>query len=166
MRHICALLWSPSGPFSKKVYQAYVCEYPVAIEKSCGALIFHEERGIRLYLLLHYAGGHWDFPKGHVEAGESEEQTALREIAEETGLASLEFVPGFREMISYSFRHSTGEEAQKQVAFFLAKSGAKLVKLSDEHIGFAWLPYAAARKKATYENARMLLEKAEKKLSA
>ncbi|MCX6772031.1 MAG: bis(5'-nucleosyl)-tetraphosphatase [Candidatus Micrarchaeota archaeon] len=137
----------------------------MAIEKSCGALIFRQEGGRRLYLLLHYAGGHWDFPKGHVEKGESEEQTALREIKEETGLASLEFIPDFREEISYSFRHNTGETAEKQVAFFLAKTGEKLVRLSDEHIGFAWLSYPSALKKATYENARMLLEKAEKRLS-
>ena len=138
----------------------------VAIEKSCGALIFRDEGGKRLYLLLHYAGGHWDFPKGHVEKGESEEQTARREIQEETGIASLELVPGFREAISYEFRHNTGEMAQKQVAFFLARTSEKLVRLSDEHIGFAWLSYPSARKKATYENARSLLEKAEKRLSA
>ena len=138
----------------------------MAQEKSCGALIFRLEGGKRLFLLLHYAGGHWDFPKGHVEKGESEEQTARREIQEETGLASLEFLPGFHETVSYSFRHNTGEEAQKQVAFFLARTDEKLVRLSDEHIGFAWLPYSAAKKKATYENARSLLEKAEKKLSA
>jgi 8-oxo-dGTP pyrophosphatase MutT (NUDIX family) len=151
---------------SKKVYQACVREQCVAQEKSCGALIFRNEAGKRLYLLLHYAGGHWDFPKGHVEKGEAEEQTARREIQEETGLISLEFLPGFREEISYSFRHNTGEVAQKQVVFFLAKTDEKLVRLSDEHIGFAWLPYLAARKKATYENAQGLLEKAEKKLSA
>ena len=140
-------------------------EHSVAQEKSCGALIFREEDGRRLYLLLHYAGGHWDFPKGHVESGEGEEQTALREIQEETGITSLQFVPGFRETVSYSFRHNTGEAAQKQVVFFLARTDGKLVRLSDEHIGFAWLSYPAAMKKATYENARGLLEKAEKKLS-
>ncbi|MFA6328820.1 MAG: bis(5'-nucleosyl)-tetraphosphatase [Candidatus Micrarchaeia archaeon] len=137
----------------------------MASEKSCGALIFREEGGKRLYLLLHYMGGHWDFPKGHVESGENEEQTARREISEETGIASLEFMPGFREEISYSFRHSTGEMAEKQVVFFLAKTGEKQVRLSDEHVGFSWLPYQAAKKKATYENARSLLEKAEKRLS-
>jgi len=130
-------------------------------EKSCGALIFRLEGEKRLYLLLHYAGGHWDFPKGHVEKGESEEETARREIAEETGITPLEFLPGFRETVSYSFRHSTGEMAEKTVAFFLAKTNEKLVKLSDEHMGFAWLPYEAARKKATYENAQNLLRKAE-----
>ena len=138
----------------------------MAQEKSCGAIIFRNEGGIRLYLLLHYAGGHWDFPKGHVESGESEEQTARREIQEETGIASLAFLPGFREVISYSFRHSTGEMAEKQVAFFLAQTDEKLVHLSGEHIGFEWLPCQAAKKKATYENARSLLEKAEKRLSA
>ena len=140
-------------------------EHTVAQEKSCGALIFRNEGGKRSYLLLHYAGGHWDFPKGHVESGESEEQTARREIQEETGITSLEFLSGFREMISYTFRHNTGEVAQKQVAFFLAKTDEKRVCLSDEHIGFAWLSYLSAKKKATYENARSLLEKAEKKLS-
>ncbi|MFA5929753.1 MAG: NUDIX domain-containing protein [Candidatus Micrarchaeia archaeon] len=138
----------------------------MAQEKSCGALIFRDEAGRRLYLLLHYSGGHWDFPKGHVEEGEGEEQTARREIQEETGLSQLEFLSGFREVISYSFRHSNGEPAEKQVAFFLAKTCEKLVRLSDEHIGFAWLSYPSARKKATYENARMLLEKAEMRLSA
>jgi len=137
----------------------------MAVEKSCGALIFRLEQGKRLYLLLHYMGGHWDFPKGHVEAGESEEKTALREIGEETGIKQLEFIPGFREEISYSFQHNTGETAQKIVAFFLANTDEKLVRLSDEHIGFAWLPFDAAMKKATYENARTLLDKAERKLS-
>ena len=138
----------------------------MALEKSCGALIFNDDGGNRIYLLLHYAGGHWDFPKGHVEKGESEEQTARREIEEETGITALEFVPSFRETVSYSFRHSTGEPAEKEVAFFLARTNGKKVRLSDEHIGFAWLPYEAARKKATFENAKGLLEKAEKKLSS
>ena len=53
-------------------------------EKSCGAVVYRMEKGRRLYLLLHYCEGHWDLPKGHVEAGESEEQTARREISEET----------------------------------------------------------------------------------
>lgn len=138
----------------------------MALEKSCGALIFNVDGGKRMYLLLHYAGGHWDFPKGHVEKGEGEEQTARREIEEETGIAALEFVQGFRETVSYSFRHSDGEPAEKEVAFFLARTIGKKVRLSDEHIGFAWLPYEAARKKATYENAKGLLEKAEKRLSS
>jgi bis(5'-nucleosidyl)-tetraphosphatase len=129
-------------------------------EKSCGALIFCEEAGKRLYLLLHYTGTHWDFPKGHVEAGEAEEQTARREIEEETGITSLEFLPLFRERVSYSF-YRAGELVPKHVVFFLAKTNVKEVRLSDEHIGFEWLEYEDAKKRVTYGNAKMLLEKAE-----
>jgi len=129
-------------------------------EKSCGALIFRIEEGRRLYLILHYTGTHWDFPKGHVEEGETEEQTARREIEEETGIRELEFMPLFRQRISYSFRREGGL-VPKQVIFFLAKTKGKEVSLSDEHIGFEWLGYDEAKKRVTYENARKLLEKAE-----
>jgi len=57
-------------------------------EKSCGALVVRKNgENFDLVLLRHRFGGHWSFPKGHVEAGESERQTALREVREETGLA-------------------------------------------------------------------------------
>ena len=56
-------------------------------EKSCGGLIYREHDGeTQLLLLKHRCGGHWSFPKGHMEAGETEMETALREIREETGL--------------------------------------------------------------------------------
>ena len=61
-------------------------------EKSAGAIIFRTENGIKYYLLLHYAPsepgkrGQWGFAKGHVEEGETEEETARREVAEETGI--------------------------------------------------------------------------------
>ena len=55
-------------------------------EKSCGALVVRRGKNETEILLIKHNGGHWAFPKGHVEAGESEEQTALREVQEETGL--------------------------------------------------------------------------------
>ena len=62
------------------------------MEKSCGAVVFKKQKdGIR-YLLLHYDAGHWDFPKGNQEKNEKEEQTAAREIKEETGIEDIEFV--------------------------------------------------------------------------
>ena len=56
-------------------------------EKSCGAIVFRKFHGnIELLLIKHANGGHWSFPKGHVEAGETEVETAIREIREETGI--------------------------------------------------------------------------------
>ena len=134
-------------------------------EKSCGALIFRHEAGKRLYLILHYIGGHYDFPKGHVEQSESEEQTARRETEEETGITSLEFLPLFRERVSYSFYRS-GELVPKHVVFFLAKTEENEVRLSHEHIGFEWLGFEEAKKRVTYGNAKKLLEKAEAHLQS
>ena len=54
------------------------------MEKSCGVILFN---GQEVLLLQHPDSknkGHWDFPKGHIENGETEPQTALRELAEET----------------------------------------------------------------------------------
>ena len=134
-------------------------------EKSCGAVVFREENGVRLYLLLHYAEGHWDLPKGHVEKGESEEQTARREIMEETGITQLEFLPSFRRTIAYTFKRK-GKSVPKEVVFFLARTDEGGVKLSSEHLDYAWLPIDEAEKKATYRNAKSLLRSAEGFLSS
>jgi 8-oxo-dGTP pyrophosphatase MutT (NUDIX family) len=62
-------------------------------ERSAGAVIFSFDSvlGKIEYLLLNYAAGHWDFPKGNIENGEDEIQTARREIQEETGICDVEF---------------------------------------------------------------------------
>ncbi|MCX8194704.1 MAG: NUDIX domain-containing protein [Candidatus Micrarchaeota archaeon] len=135
------------------------------MEKSCGAVIYRVEGGKRLYLLLHYQEGHWDFPKGHVEEGESEEETVRREVREETGIYKLEFEPLFRERIGYFFKRE-GKTVQKEVIFFLASTKEKEVWVSSEHVGFAWLSYQEALKRLTYKNAKEVLKKAEARLSA
>ena len=71
-------------------------------EKSCGAICYTREEGApRVLVICHRYGGHWAFPKGHVEAGESEEETAMREVREETG-AQVRVRPGYREVTTYS----------------------------------------------------------------
>ena len=60
-------------------------------EKSAGAVVFRKEKE-PLYLLLHYEAKHWDFPKGHVEENESDNETVKREVEEETGIKDIEII--------------------------------------------------------------------------
>ena len=69
-------------------------------EKSCGAVVFTRINNEITYLLIQNLGGTYGFPKGHVEQGETEEQTALREIFEEVGLR-VELYPDFRREDEY-----------------------------------------------------------------
>ena len=86
------------------------------LEKSCGAVLF-TENGNRQYVVVKSAiKKHWSLPKGHVEGDETERETALREIKEETGI-DAEIIEGFREQIEYIMPNGV----RKQVVFFIAK---------------------------------------------
>ncbi len=128
-------------------------------EKSCGVIIFRKQNSENFYLILHYPGGHFDFPKGHVEANEEEMETAARELEEETGITDVQFIPGYREEMSYKYFRS-GKPSNKQVVYFLAETKTEKITISHEHTGSIWLPYDEAMKKLTFANAQNLLEKA------
>jgi len=140
------------------------------IEKSAGAVIFRKEGGKIYYLLLHYPSNakapreYWDFPKGHIEKGENLEETAKREVEEETGLKDLKLIEGFKEWIKYFFKFKE-KNIFKIVTFFLAETKTKEVKVSFEHIGFKWLPYEEAIEKLTFKNAKEILKKANEFIS-
>jgi 8-oxo-dGTP pyrophosphatase MutT (NUDIX family) len=127
-------------------------------EKSCGAVVYAKASEVT-YLLLQYEAGHWDFVKGNVEAGENEQETAVRELGEETGIVNAKFVDGFREKISYFYKRH-GSTVHKEVIFFLMEAPTTEVTLSFEHIGFVWLPYDKALRRLTFKNARDTLQKA------
>lgn len=130
------------------------------VEKSAGAVIFRKDEGKIFYLLLHYEAGHWDFSKGHIEKGESLEDTALREVKEETGIEDAKFVEGFKERIKYFFKGDKGN-IFKKVTFFLFETKQKEVKLSFEHIGYKWLSYKKVLSQLTFKNAKEILKKAD-----
>lgn len=136
----------------------------MSIEVSAGAVVFFLEGGKPLYLLLHYPSGHWDFPKGNIELGETPEETALREIKEETGL-DVELLPGFKEEIHYVYMRG-GVRVKKTVILFAAEAKSKDVRISWEHTGFAWLPFEQAVARITYKNSREVLVKAHKYIIA
>ncbi len=135
----------------------------MAQEKSAGAIVYRREgKGIK-YLLLHYKNitTYWDFPRGNVEAKESEHDAALREIEEETGISDVVFVDGFAEKVNWFYKKGS-ETVFKEVVFFLAVTEQKEVKISKEHIGYAWLSYENAKKKVKFENTRKVLRNAHK----
>jgi bis(5'-nucleosidyl)-tetraphosphatase len=127
-------------------------------EKSCGAVVF-SKNDKAVYLLLRYAAGHWDFVKGNVEPKESETDTVLRELKEETGIDATQTVAGFRERIQYFYRRQ-GETVQKEVVFYIIHANTEKVTLSFEHVDFAWLDYSHALERLTFKNARDVLQKA------
>ena len=129
-------------------------------ERSAGAIVFKRDKE-PIYLLLHYEAKHWDFPKGNIEKGETDIETVKREIKEETGITDIEFIKGFKEKIQYYYKFE-GVLINKSVVFYLAKTLAKEVKLSFEHIDFVWLPYDEAMDRLTFKNAKEILEKAHK----
>ncbi len=126
-------------------------------EKSVAAIIYHEDE----YLLLKYGLGHWEFVKGHIEPGETEEETIMRELKEETGIDSAKIVNGFNEDYEYYFKFK-GQKIHKRVSCYLIKSNTKDVKISFEHEDFKWLTIDKAIRQVTYDNAKELLQKAKK----
>jgi bis(5'-nucleosidyl)-tetraphosphatase len=133
-------------------------------EKSCGAVVVLTNSAPK-YLLLHYEAGHWDFVKGNVEPKESEKDTVIRELQEETGIIEARFIDDFKERIEYFYRRQ-GATIHKEVIFFLLETHTETVKLSFEHVGFIWLDYQPAMEKLTFKNAKDVLQKAHKLLKA
>lgn len=126
-------------------------------EKSCGAIVYRKHHGnTEILLVRHLRSGHWSFPKGHMEAGETEEDTARREIKEETGLDVL-LDTGFRETVNYSPKKNT----KKTVVYFVGMVAShELIPQQDEISELRWLEIEQAGNVLTYENDKLLANKA------
>ncbi len=126
-------------------------------ERSAGVVIFRKEGKVLKFLLLHYKfkSVYWDFPKGHIEQGETELQAAKREVYEETGIRELNFLLGFRTESRYFFRNNN-QLVEKTVVYFLAQTTQKEVKISYEHIGYGWFSYEEAMKLLKPESQKVL----------
>lgn len=125
-------------------------------EKSCGAVVYTEIGGERNYLIVRMKNGHYGMPKGHVEPGESEKQTAEREILEETGL-KVSVDTGFRKGVMYK----PYDGCLKDVIFFVAHSDSvETVAQESEIRSIRWLDYDGAMDTLTYENDKDVLRHA------
>lgn len=153
--------------------------YCVARETSAGAVVFRvSPRGTRQFLLLQYRAGHWEFPRGHIEKGETEEQAARREIREETGLTDVRMVSGVRATMQFGYV-ARGEEYRsrkrekacaavwKRVIFLAAQVPADVVvRISHEHTDYRWADYGQAMDTLTFRNARGVLSRIVRDLDA
>ena len=129
-------------------------------EKSCGAVVYKEKNGKMLFLAEHMVQGHVSIPKGHMEKNETEAETALREIREETGL-EVALDTHFRHVITYS----PAEGVRKDVVFFAARAGKGKTKNQESEVSsLEWLPYKEAVEAMTYEDDKETLREARKYL--
>ena len=128
-------------------------------EKSCGAVVFTRDGGRIKYVIVETKNGCFGFPKGHVEKGESEIETAVREILEETGLC-VDLKDGFREESFYTFTWG-GEEISKHVVYFLAEFSRQSVKVQESELNSVRLmSYDDAIKTLQFADIKSILTKA------
>lgn len=128
------------------------------LEKSCGAVVFTRVNGEIKYLLIRSVTGFCGFPKGHVELGESEAETALREIFEEVGL-KVSLLSDFRCEDEYCFGGK--ENVLKKVVYFLAEYEDQEISCQREEVSDAFLlDYESALFLLTFEGSRRILTEA------
>ena len=133
-------------------------------EKSCGAVVFTQDSGSIRYVIIKSRTGTYGFPKGHVESGESELETARREVREETGL-EVEFKSDFRATDSYCFKIGD-KEISKEVVYFLASFSEQTpVPQESEISGIYILGYEDTLSLLQFEGARRILREANEFLS-
>ena len=124
------------------------------LRRSCGVIPYREsERGPEVLLVLQ-SNHCWSFPKGHMEPFEQENETALRELWEETGLEA-ELQQGFREMVEYATRLGS----RKQVVLFLGRVQGEPRIDGKEVRAFRWVTFAEA-KKLLLEDQHAVLDRA------
>ena len=124
-------------------------------EKSCGAIVINKNNKI---LLVHHNAGHWDFPKGHIENGETEEQTAIREVKEETNIDII-----INNKYRYTTSYSPKENVMKEVVYFLAQNVDEDKKPQLEEVSeVKWFTLEEAMNTITYENSKEILNKLKK----
>ena len=127
-------------------------------EYSCGAVVFTRIGGEPHYVLVrakNQSAGCHGFPKGHMEAGETEEQTALREIYEEVGLR-VRLLPGFRAVTEYPL--PSPPDTRKRVVFFLAEYENQEVTIQESELGsYTLAPWPQALALTEHADSRQIL---------
>jgi len=140
----------------KYVVNYYKLENNFKYENSCGAIVFNENTEKVLLVKMH--NGNWGFPKGHIESNETKEETAIREVFEETNI-KIKIIPNFEREIKYI----PNENTIKKVTFFAGITQEENVIVETHEIeDFKWCTYEEALKSVTYKLQKDVLEKSRK----
>ncbi|MDD4409447.1 MAG: NUDIX domain-containing protein [Candidatus Pacebacteria bacterium] len=134
-------------------------------EKSCGIIpVYNIENPS--FLLVKHKGGHWGFPKGHVENGETEEETAIREVGEEVGLFSYDIVENFKYCQTYAFYRKDIGKIVKEAIFFIGiiRNKEKLKIQEEELTGYGWFTYKEVLEKIPFEGNKKMTRVALKEI--
>jgi bis(5'-nucleosidyl)-tetraphosphatase len=128
------------------------------LEKSCGAIVYRKINNDIEFLAIrsNSPDRHWGFPKGHVEGKETEEETCIREVYEETGLV-IKPHEGFREYDKYK----VAENTYKEVIFFIADATTQEVVIDQDEVEeYRWAPFQEIYDLLTYDSGKVILAKA------
>lgn len=139
-------------------------------ETSAGAVIYTIKNNIKYFLLVFSArNNEWGFPKGHIENNETEKETAVREIFEETGIGvkDIIFIDGFKYKDSYNIKGSlpntAGSIIKKNVIYYLCYTDSDFSNPGDKEIsGCKWMPYDEAFESLIHRQQRNILDNAKK----
>lgn len=122
-------------------------------EKSCGVIVYKYLNNNLYILLIKHNVGHWSYPKGHVEDGESEQETALRETKEETNI-DVKLDSNFRVVTTYNTTYNT----VKDVVYFAGMPINDEINPQEKEVEeVKWIKYEDCRNVITYENDYKLL---------
>lgn len=129
----------------------------IAKDEAFGIVPILKEAETYHYLLIQHHAGHWGFPKGHADAGETALEAACREFREETGITEFEVFGEVTFSEKYAFSRS-GQRYDKTVVYYLANVQSSAVSCQAEEIqAYAWLEFDAAIVRLTFEGARRVL---------
>lgn len=136
----------------------------MANEKACGAIIYKTENNVRKYLIIRGVGiyqSYYGFPKGHMEEGETEQDTAIREVKEETGL-DIVLNEDFRTVDEHALAREGRPNDRKTNVYFLAECHAQELVMQESEVSqIVWMDYDEAMEYIQYEETRRELAEAE-----
>ena len=128
-------------------------------EKSCGAIVYTKDHDNIEYVIICSKEGIFGFPKGHMEGNETKIETALREVAEETGLA-VKLIRGFKTEDTHTFNRN-GETRLKHIVYFLGEYSAQTPTAQETELNGVYLmDYETAMSLFQYESSKRLLTEA------